>query len=229
MARRLIGVFAKYWKPGHVKTRLASNIGNQRAAEVARAFLYCLVSRLDTIDAQKQMGFTPTEQSRAFQQMAPSWQLRPQCEGDLGARMTDFFESAFAARYDHALLLGADCPSVPLSHIEEAFALLAVHDVVFGPAEDGGYYLVAARSPMESVPRLMNHGKWGDHGVLARTLAIAERDKISVGLASPWHDVDECPDLKRLREQLSTADQDPHLVALRNRLNNILGAESDIG
>lgn len=205
-----------------MKTRLAASIGEEKAAAIAHAFLQCLIARLEVLDSEKQLGFAPMERRRAFQDLAPTWTVRPQSDGDLGNRMTAYFESAFADGYDRVVLLGADCPSVPHREIHAAMELLETKEVVLGPAEDGGYYLVAARPPLASVAPLFAHGQWGDGDVLQRTLALASRQGISVGLTQPWHDVDEMEDLERLLVDLSQELACPHLIAMKRRIDNIL-------
>ena len=219
---RLIGVFAKYWEAGRVKTRLAATIGDERAATIAEAFLRCLVARLNAVEGFKQIGYTPAERAADFADLAPGWSLSPQCEGDLGARMADFFQSAFTAGHPHAVLLGADCPNVPQTRIEDASRILQSHDVVCGPATDGGYYLIAARPPLSKLTPLLRHRRWGDSEVLKRTLALADQHQIRLGLTEPWNDVDQADDLATLRNELE-ASQCPHLVELREQLDSILG------
>ena len=197
---RQIGIFAKYWAPGAVKTRLAAHIGPEAAAGIAHGFLCCLVDRLSALPYAKQMGYSPADQLDAFKHLAPGWTFRPQCAGDLGARMTDYFQGAFEQGMERVLLLGADCPTIPTTHLHNAFARLDDCDVVIAPAHDGGYCLIAAR---EQSPPLFDHGRWGDETVLERTLDLAERRNINVAMLDPWLDVDEWEDLVTLADFLA--------------------------
>ena len=218
---RQIGIFAKYWLPGAVKTRLAARIGPVAAAEVAHAFVSCLVERLSVFPCLKMLGYSPPERHAAFVQLAPNWTHRPQCPGDLGARMADYFDDGFA-RADQVLLLGADCPTLPLSHVESAFAALADHQVAIGPAHDGGYCLIAARG---QTPALFDHGQWGDDSVLERTMELARRRGITVALLPPWSDVDEFEDLQELQRQLQQEDG-AVWIRLKSIIQNILDQTS---
>lgn len=214
---RQVGIFAKHWTPGAVKTRLAARVGPELAARVAHAFIGCLVERLNPLPYSKQLGFAPEEQREAFQALAPRWSCRPQCAGDLGARMTDYFDASFASGFEQTLLLGADCPTIPLKHLDDAFQQLETHDVAIAPAFDGGYCLIAARA----TPPLFDHGQWGDARVLERTLALAERRHLSVALLPPWRDVDHWDDLLELHEQLQRSN-DPIWRPLQAVVRHVL-------
>lgn len=219
---RQIGVFAKHWTPGEVKTRLAEDVGREAAAEVARLCLAVLLGRLARIDCRRVLGFTPAERAPEFAQLADryaepeSWILWPQTSGDLGRRMGDYFDAGFQAGAQRVLLLGADCPTLPRAHVTEALESLEGHDVAIGPAEDGGYCLIAARQPtpwplFEPLP-------WGGGQVLDETLERARRTGLRVHQLQPWPDVDRVEDLPRLLAQLeamlpetvSRADTAPH-------------------
>ncbi|MCA9176255.1 MAG: TIGR04282 family arsenosugar biosynthesis glycosyltransferase [Planctomycetales bacterium] len=220
---RQLGIFAKHWRPGHVKTRLAKSIGDAAAADLAKCFLTTLVQRLSHVVATRQIGFAPPESVDAFRPLAPlapKWELRPQCDGDLGARMADYFRAGFDAGHASVMLLGADCPTVPLGHIERAFEMLNDHQLVLGPAGDGGYYLIAAR---HGAPAVFDLPRWGDNEVLSRTLELARQRGITTGLCPAWQDVDEPADLARLRDELHDVSRValPEFAALRELIDSI--------
>src|SRR5687767_13284536 len=91
----LLGIFAKYWEPGQVKTRLAESIGAAAAAEIHRLFLQSLLARAGPCAGARVLAFTPPLRESAFRDLAgDDWQLMPQVEGDLGERMAAFFNFA---------------------------------------------------------------------------------------------------------------------------------------
>ncbi len=142
-----LGLFAKYWEPGRVKTRLARSIGNEKAARIYEAFVAATVARLSAIHCTRVLSYWPNDAKTrlAFESVeAQGWSLVPQTEGDLGERMADYFIQQFSAGTDRVVLLGTDCPNVPLVEVQEAFEHLKTSDVVLGPTDDGGYYLVGA-------------------------------------------------------------------------------------
>ncbi|HEV2303183.1 MAG TPA: DUF2064 domain-containing protein, partial [Stellaceae bacterium] len=117
----------------------------------------------------------------------------PQGRGDLGARMRRALARS-ATR--PAVLIGGDIPGITARHIAEAFRRLRRHDLVFGPAEDGGFWLVGAR-PMRHLPAMFADVRWSSPGALADTLAGLPR-RLSVGFAARLEDVDDGEAYRRL-------------------------------
>ena len=84
-----IGVFAKYWEPGTVKTRLAQTIGNDLAADLYKQFICCTLDRISGIAARKTLVVTPQERAKDFLELVlDDWAIESQSNGDLGARIT---------------------------------------------------------------------------------------------------------------------------------------------
>ena len=136
-----LGVFAKYWQPGEVKTRLAQALGAQAASQVYRQCLACLLTRLSDYAAQRELWFAPDSRQPEFEQLAAGrFACRPQGTGDLGQRMARFF----AASAGPTVLVGSDSPQLPRAALDRAFAVLVTCDAVLGPADDGGYDIVKA-------------------------------------------------------------------------------------
>src|SRR5688572_14653137 len=91
----LLGMFAKFWQRGAVKTRLAHTVGPEQACVLHHAFVMTLLQRLRKVTVQRQLCFTPTDRQPEFSRIADhQWSLVPQSEGDLGERMKHFFVSA---------------------------------------------------------------------------------------------------------------------------------------
>ena len=147
-----LGLFAKYWEPGKVKTRLAAGIGPQAACRVYRCFLEHLVHGFAQFADVRTIGFSPDDKNDEFQKLAGSdWNLIPQSPGDLGIRMHRFFEAAFKVNKNltieaateptrsKVILIGSDTPHLPLTLVESAFEILDRNQVVLGPCTDGGF------------------------------------------------------------------------------------------
>ena len=184
---------AKYPAPGRVKTRLAAALGAERACALYRAFILDLADRLAALPYEVIWSYDPAP--APFAALVPHARCVPQVDGDLGARMGHAVAAAFAEQAAPVVVLGADVPHVPVSCIEEAVAVVPGR-VVLGPAEDGGYYLIALARP---VPELFAGVPWGGADVLATTRARAERLGLATDLLAPTFDVDESADLARLR------------------------------
>lgn len=202
--QEIILVFTKYPVPGQSKTRLIPALGAEGAADLQR---WMTRSLLSTIDDYTQEKLTTTEiyHTGGCEASMRSWLgvkriYKQQSEGDLGQKM-------FAAISDHLsdkrsiLLIGSDCPAVSSSHLFAAFAALRRHDIVLGPAHDGGYYLIGAGKTVtaEILAPVFTNIPWGDDGVLKRTLEKAADLNLSWHLLPKLHDIDTPDDLKYLR------------------------------
>ena len=120
-------------------------------------------------------------------------EYRPQVSGDLGERMAGAFDECLAEA-DRVCIVGTDVPGVGPGTLEEAFRSLETHDVVVGPATDGGYYLVGLR---ETRPELFREIPWSTGAVLETTLARAREVGADVGLLATRTDVDTKEDVPR--------------------------------
>jgi len=187
MSERVLGVFAKWPVPGAVKTRLG--LSPRRAAEAAHAFLCDTLARLARLDARRVLAFTPPEAEGDFAALAGErYTLTGQGEGDLGARLARFFAGQLAAGARHLVVVGSDSPTLPVEHVEAAFAALQTANVVLGPATDGGYYLLGCGA--WPLPPLFDGVAWSGSSVLADTVARLADPGWRLAVLPPWYDVD---------------------------------------
>lgn len=201
-----LGMFAKYWEPGRVKTRLAATIGAEAAATIYAEFIRSLLVRLSEVGERRWLCFTPDGRRAEFESLAGSlWHAVPQAVGDLGQRMSAYFDEAFTASADRVVLIGSDSPTLPHAHVTRAFSALREHDVVLGPTLDGGYYLVGARG---HTPPIFEDISWSTSEVWKQTVERLERSGLSYEELPSWYDVDERADLFRLRDELLRSDSD---------------------
>ncbi len=229
-----LGIFAKYWQAGEVKTRLAKSIGEQRAARLYRTFVETLLRRLATTGDRRVLAFTPSDRQdeftrlRAELRLADDWRLERQTEGDLGARMQHFFSEAFHGGAKRVALLGSDSPNLPKSFVERAFALLDDAPIVLGPTYDGGYYLVAARDDaLVGDPRglavIFEGITWSTDSVLRETTERLDSVGCRYQVLPRWYDVDDDGDLACLASDLAVEVDDDSLAPLRRGLVAALG------
>lgn len=206
----LLGVFARYWEPGEVKTRLAAKIGHHEAAALHRHFVEAALLRLGSIADHRWLCVTPDlgiPRIAAECRAASGWRIVPQAGGSLGTRIKKFFESALS-QAGRVVLLGSDSPDLPLERIVEAFAALEQVPVVLGPADDGGYYLlgIVGGGGLNDLAYLFDDIPWSTPQVLAQTLQRLESRGVECHLLPPWQDVDEWEDLVALGRRLSHQD-----------------------
>jgi rSAM/selenodomain-associated transferase 1 len=127
------------------------------------------------------------------------WALGIQSEGDLGERLSQLFLTSCGRGISRVVVLGSDSPTLPLDVVNEAFDELATHEVVLGPAEDGGYYLLGAR---RWIPGIFRDIPWGTAEVLDTTIAALDREDISYRRLPAWYDIDRDEDLRKLRSEI---------------------------
>jgi rSAM/selenodomain-associated transferase 1 len=191
----VLELFAKWPRLGAVKTRLANETNPAFAVRIADAFLRDSLVRLATVEAQRIVAFAPPEERSNFANLAGNlWQLEPQCNGDLGARLTEFFSRRFQDGAWRVVAVGSDSPTLPLDYVHAAFAQLESADVVLGPATDGGYYLVGTSS---YVPELFADIRWSSADVLRQTIARINPSQ-KLALLPLWYDVDTLDDWRML-------------------------------
>ena len=193
--RRLL-IFLKYPTPGQVKTRLAATLGNESAAKIYRACTEMTLERLNGFRQDAWLYVDPPaalERTRGW--VGEGWLLRPQHGATLGERLARATGEAFASGAQHVVAIGTDSPWLNAHDIEEAFAALERADVVVGPTEDGGYYLIGLS---RSIPALFEGIAWSSPSVYAQTLAQARTLDLRVHTLRLGYDVDRPEDLERL-------------------------------
>ena len=210
-----LGLFAKYWQPGQVKTRLASSVGADHSAAIYRRMVETLLQRLGQVACDHLLAYSPADRSGSFEAILPTgWHLEPQSGGDLGSRMEAFFSRRFAEGYERVLLLGSDSPDLPLAHVHTAVDALAAHEVVLGPTEDGGYYLVGAR---QRVPPIFGPLPWGTAEVWRATVDALRSSGLAYATLDAWYDVDQEADYHRLVARIAKS-KDAALAKLHDHL-----------
>ena len=201
----LLGVFAKYWEAGKVKTRLAEGTSDQFAAELYQAFILTTLERVSGIATSQMLCVTPADKLTEFALVAtPNWTIATQAEGDLGVRMQSFFQQAIEHQFDKTILIGTDSPTLPASIITQAYNALDNVECVIGPANDGGYYLIGCQ---HQVPPVFESIDWSTSQVLTQTISALDKAEVSYELLPPWFDVDTIDDLKNLKDSFDDSSQ----------------------
>jgi uncharacterized protein len=190
-----VGVMVKSPSPGEVKTRLSPPFTITEAADMAMAFL------ADTIAVACQATVETTAEvwcvvagdtGRLLGALPDEVRVLEQRGLGLGARLLGAFCDLAALGYERSVLVGGDCPTVTRDDLVSSLELLDDHDVVLGPALDGGYVLISAHRPHEE---LFVGVPMGTDSVLARTLARARESGLRVALLGPRRDLDTAADL----------------------------------
>ncbi|MBI1991815.1 MAG: TIGR04282 family arsenosugar biosynthesis glycosyltransferase [Candidatus Omnitrophica bacterium] len=194
--RRLL-VFLKYPSLGRVKTRLADAIGDEAACSVYRACVELTLERLGAWRAEATLCVEPPdalERTRAWVGPGVGWALRPQSGGTLGERLAEATAHAFAQGAQRVIAIGTDSPWLTAEAVDAAFAALGQADLVLGPTEDGGYYLIGLSRP---APDVFADISWSTSTVYQETLAKARALGLPVQTLPLGYDVDRLEDLQR--------------------------------
>ena len=204
--RRALLIVGKAPTPGQTKTRLVPPLLPAEAAELYRGFL------LDCVNLGLDLGWErvsvvhPAGSGQLLTKMLPTRvTLVEQSGHGLGDALSSAFDRHFAEGFVRVVLIGSDNPTLPPEPIHEACAALDDHDLSIGPTCDGGYYLLGMRAAHLGV---FENIDWSTPRVYAQTLARASGSGLRVHTVQEWYDVDEPPDLERLRGDLRSLPRD---------------------
>lgn len=192
MTGAIVCIFARAAVLGAVKTRLAATLGAQAALDAHVRLVQDTLSRLTRVDGVSTELWLDHAQHPVGRQWGRRWQVpvRQQVGDDLGARMHHALLSGLD-RGCRTLVVGTDCPAIDGHYLRSAVMALEQHDVVLGPAEDGGYGLIGLR---RSAPELFQNIPWGTGDVLDASLAAGARAGLSVCRLDEIWDVDTAAD-----------------------------------
>ena len=190
-----LAVFARRPAAGEVKTRLSPAIPAALALDLYRAMLEDAIAVTTRAGADERfLYWAGTPEARDLALAPAGMRARDQQGRDLGERLARAFDDLLLAPGDRAVILGADCPGLDSGTLREAFAALAKHDAVLGPARDGGYYLIGLR---RRAPDLFRDIEWSTARVLDQTVARAAQAGVTVQRLAALDDLDTPEDLLR--------------------------------
>ncbi|KAA5828063.1 glycosyltransferase [Algibacter amylolyticus] len=188
MNKELVIVFVKNIKLGKVKTRLAKTIGNQGAFDVYTELVGVTEKATQKLKADKRIYFSESIVENQWN----SHQKFVQEGADLGERMKNAFIKGFQDGYNRIVLIGSDLPDITANHINKGLEALTLHDVVFGPAEDGGYYLVGLSKAHNFI---FNNKPWSQTHLLQETLNEIKEKQVTFTTLDTLNDIDNFEDL----------------------------------
>lgn len=195
---RALVVFARAPEIGRVKTRLAADVGTERALTIYRELGGRVLEGVRGLpDCELVVAYTPEGGGETVREwLGGDVRLEPQSGDDLGARMLAAITQRTREGAERVVVIGTDCPSVDGDVVEHAFARLDSADVVLGPATDGGYYLIGMTRPR---PEIFRDVPWSSPETLAITLERAEAHGLSVALLEERRDIDTIEDWRAWR------------------------------
>jgi len=190
MNNNLIIVFLKNAVKGKVKTRLAKEIGEDEALHVYHELLAITKSVLDQVTFADIHLYFSDELDKSSWGDCPQFM---QSSGDLGVKMRQAFETEFANGYDKVIGIGSDLPELNVELLQDAFLALKKSDTVFGPAADGGYYLLGMNKLYQSI---FTNKNWSTDGLYEETKQQLIENNVSLSELEKLNDIDTLEDLR---------------------------------
>jgi hypothetical protein len=204
MSDAALAIMAKLPAAGQAKSRLSPPLTPAQAAMLYEAML------LDTIElaarlkgVQLVIAITPPDTAAYFRRVSPpETALLPVTGADIGECLSQTLGQLLRAGYSRALALNSDGPTLPITYLRRALTELKARetDIVLGPSEDGGYYLIGLKQPH---PGLFQGIAWSTDRVMGQTLNRADALGLRVTQLPRWYDVDTADDLERLQAELA--------------------------
>lgn len=190
MSKNLLLIFTRNPELGKVKTRLAKTVGDEAALNIYKFLLNHTKEVTQNLSCDKAVYYSVKVRENDIWD-ASIYQKYAQSGSDLGIRMQNAFQQAFDTGYEKVLIIGSDLYDLEEKHINLAFEKLHSNDVVIGPAEDGGYYLLGMK---KLHPTIFQNKQWGTATVRKDTLNDLQNE--SVHLLEILNDIDVFEDIK---------------------------------
>lgn len=198
--RELLMVFVRNAQIGQVKTRLAARVGPEAALEIYISLLNHTAAVASKLRCAKAVFYSEyTDEFDEFSDL--EFYKFLQFGDDLGEKMKNAFVRMFGKGYDRIIIIGSDCLELDDQILRDAFYLLDKHDVVIGPARDGGYYLLGMKQLHHE---FFKHKSWSTSNVFLDTLLDVKAKNLTYALLPELNDIDEFEDLpEHIRSQFS--------------------------
>lgn len=188
MIKELLIVFVKNIKLGKVKTRLAKTIGNKAAFEVYKELVKVTENATKNLNADVRIYFSEAVVNTKWKGVYKTVQKG----NNLGERMQNAFKKGFENGYERIILIGSDLPDINQHHLKEGLNSLQEHEVVFGPAEDGGYYLIGLTKMHDFI---FENKPWSQSNLLEETMNELTQKGIKFSTLVTLNDIDTYEDL----------------------------------
>lgn len=191
MNNNLLLIFTRNPELGKVKSRLAKTVGNEKALEIYKFLLAHTKKVTQKLSCDKAVFYSVKVRENDIWD-ANHYQKFAQSGDDLGRRMHNAFDQSFKNGYQKVIIIGSDLYDLQEQHIEEAFNALNDNDIVIGPAEDGGYYLLGMKTLH---PKIFENKEWGTSSVRKDTLN--DLQELKIHQTQMLNDIDYYEDIEK--------------------------------
>ena len=190
-------VFIKNPGLGKVKTRLAKSVGDEQALSIYNRLIDITLRETDRLDCKKDIWFSDSDEvSNSVFVARKSYTQKVQKGDSLGERMLYAFQQSFQDNFEKVVIIGSDCPELRSFMLEKSFQLLDSFDLVIGPAQDEGYYLLGMNG---FYPEMFSGINWSTSSVLRETIKRANDSDLLFTLLDELNDIDTIEDLNYYR------------------------------
>jgi len=187
-------IFTRYPESGKTKTRLIPALGTEGAANLQKKLTEYTLTEASKLEVNLRVYFSGGNETLMQRWLGENYQYYRQRAGDLGKKLIAALEESFTADVAKIVIIGIDCPDLDAAIIKQAVAKLKHQDLVLGPAEDGGYYLIGLRS---CLPELFQGIDWGTDMVLKQTVSIAKKTGLNIYYLPMFNDLDTPEDIEK--------------------------------
>ncbi|MCO6501019.1 MAG: TIGR04282 family arsenosugar biosynthesis glycosyltransferase [Vicingus serpentipes] len=188
--KNLLIVFIKNIRLGKVKTRLAKSIGDENAFQVYKHLVEITEKVTEEINTEKRIYFSDV----IIEEKWPKTAKFVQKGADLGQKMQNSVQKGLDDGFEKIILIGSDLPDISPQIIQQGFNALNKNSVVFGPATDGGYYLIGLTQPHHFI---FEDKPWSKPNLLETTLSELQEKNIPYSLLEELNDIDTVEDLRK--------------------------------
>ncbi len=189
--KQLLILFYRNPELGKVKTRLAKDVGNEKALAIYKSLCQHTLQITQTLSCDKAIYYSHEVDQRDLW-LDSIYSKKVQTGSDLGERMSNAFAESFAAGYESICIIGTDCLELTAEILDQSFAELEISDTVIGPARDGGYYLLGMK---QFHPDFFQNKTWSTDNVYSETIRDFENKALSYSILPLLRDIDEIKDL----------------------------------
>jgi uncharacterized protein len=196
MAEKLV-IFTRYPEAGKTKTRLIPVLGAIGAAVLQQQMTELTIAKcrklINIRDLSIEIWFHGGDRKLMQKWLGNELVYKPQGSGNLGAKMSQAFATAFQSEIDRMVIIGTDCPELTVDILNDAFNSLSNRDLVLGEARDGGYYLIGLS---RLISDLFIEIDWGTEVVFRQTKQVAEKLNLTITYLPILNDIDRPEDLE---------------------------------
>ena len=208
-SRQYLIVFTRYPEPGKVKTRLIPDVGAEAAALVYKQMTERTLQQARALKLLRpisiEVWFTGGSEAQMRDWLGNDLDYQSQPEGGLGDRLSYALQTAIAKGGNSVITIGTDCPELDTATLDRGFRELQQHDLILGPATDGGYYLIGMQ---RFIPELFADIPWSTSDVLQKTVETSEKLGLTLSYLPYLTDVDTAKDLaiwERIKSNVGTS------------------------